>query len=141
MSKTYSLASLVGKPLLAKTATKLYRNPTDTSTNYASVKAGQTLGVLYSWVNPNANTNSLWFMFYDSQNKPYYVKYRIDLVDRDDLARQGIKDVETETKEKKEKEERESKGAVQFYIEKYAPFLIAAVFVIPIAKQIIDKKL
>jgi hypothetical protein len=141
MSKTYSVASLVGKPLLAKTATKLYRLPTDKAISYASVKSGSPLGVLYSWVSPNKDTTSLWFMFYDSLNKPYYAKYNINLVDRDDLARQGIKDIETITKEKKEKEERESKGAVQFYFEKYAPFLIAAVFVIPIAKQIIDKKL
>jgi hypothetical protein len=141
MSKTFNIKNLIGKPLTAKVATKLYRTPSDNAKHFASVAAGQPLGILFSWINPSANSNSLWFMFNDSKNKPYYVKYTKTLLNPNDLKRQGIKDVETETKEIKEKEDLESKGSIRFYIEKYAPYLIGAIIIIPIAKKIIDKKL
>jgi hypothetical protein len=141
MSKTFNIKNLIGKPLTAKVATKLYRSPSDNAKHYASVAAGQSLGILFSWINPSSTSNSLWFMFYDSNNKPYYVKYGKSVLNVNDLKRQGIKDVETETKESKEKEDIENKGAFRFYLEKYAPFLIGAIFIIPLAKKIIDKKL
>lgn len=141
MTKTYSLKDLVGKPLTAKVNTKLYRSPNDKAKHYASVKAGQSLGILFSWINPNQNTKTLWFMFYDSMNKPYYVPYNQNLVDNKDLTRQGIKDVETQTKEDKEKQSFEEKGAFRFYLEKYAPYVIGAFIIIPIVNKLIDKKL
>lgn len=141
MTKSFSLKNLVGKPLRAKVATKLYRLPFDNAKHYASVAAGQPLGTLFSWINPNENTKSLWFMFYDTFNKPYYVKIESNTLDRNDLTRSGVKDVETEVKETKEKEDFENKGAFRFYLEKYAPWIIGAFIIIPLASKIIDKKL
>jgi len=141
MGKSYTIKDLLDKPLIAKKATKLYRLPYDSAKHYASVAAGQPLGTLYSWINPNANTKYVWFSFYDSKNKPYYVPYKPNLLNSDDLKRQGVKDVETQTKEKKEQEKLESKGTFRFYLEKYAPYIIGALFIVPIAKKIIDKKI
>ena len=138
---TFNLKSILGKPLTAKVATKFYREASDNAKPYASVAAGQYMGNLYSWINPGPRTKSLWLMFYDTQNKPYYVRYSSNLVSATELKKQGIKDVEKETKEEKEKADLESKGAFKFYLEKYAPFLIAAVFLVPLGKKIIDKKL
>ena len=44
------------------------------------------------------------------------------------LKKQGIKDVEEVTKEVEEKKDYEEKGAVRFYLEKYAPYIIGAIF-------------
>jgi hypothetical protein len=137
----YSLAELVGKPLTAKNATKLYRTASNSAKSYASVKAGSSLGTLFSWLNPNENRSVIWFMFYDTFNKPYYVPYNKNLVDLNALKQQGIKTVDEITKDEKNKKDFEEKGAVRFYLEKYAPYLIGAIFLIPIAKKIIDKKL
>lgn len=137
----FSVKDLIDKPLTAKVATKLYRTANDAAKPYASVAAGQPLGTLYSWISPNANTKTLWFAFYDTNNKPYYVKYAKNLISSDALKKQGVKDVEEVTKEAEEKKDYEEKGAVRFYLEKYAPYIIGAIFLIPIAKKLIDKKL
>jgi hypothetical protein len=137
----FNITNLIDRPLTAKVATKLYRTANDAAKNYASVAAGQPLGTLYSWISPNANTKSLWFMFYDSNNKPYYVKYSANLISSDALIKAGVKDVEKAAKEAKDKQDFEDKGAIRFYLEKYAPYIIGAIFLIPIAKKLIDKKL
>jgi hypothetical protein len=138
---TFNISNLIDKPLTAKVATKLYRTANDTAKNYASVAAGQPLGTLFSYIKPNENTKNLWFMFYDSNNKPYYVKYTTNLISATALNKAGVKDVTKEVKEAEKKKEFEEKGAIRFYIEKYAPYIIGAIFLIPIAKKLIDKKL
>lgn len=141
MPKTYLVSDLIGKPLIAKVATKLYRLPSDTAKSYASVAANQPLGTLFSYINPSVNTTSLWFMFYDSNNKPYYTKYASNSLKPLDLQKSGIDDQETKNKKKQQEIDLQEKGAIRFYIEKYAPFIIAGLFLLPLAKKLIDKKL
>jgi hypothetical protein len=138
---SYNVNDLIGKNLIAKNATKLYRSANDASKPYASVKAGTSLGVLYSWLNPNENRKTIWFMFYDTFNKPYYIPYTSNLVDVSALKEQGVKTTKEIVDKEKEKKDFQDKGAFRFYLEKYAPYLIGAIFLIPIAKKIIDKKL
>lgn len=141
MATTFNLNDLIDLQLTAKVATKLYRTANDNAKHYASVAAGQPLGKLYSYINPNVNTKNLWFMFYDTKNQPYYVKYATNLISAADLIKRGVKDVKKIAKEEKDKADYIEKGAVRFYLEKYAPFVIGAIFLIPIAKTLIDKKL
>lgn len=133
---TFSLSSIVGKPLTARTAVKLYREASDTAKPYASIAAGNYMGNLYSWINPGPRTKNLWLMFYDSNNKPYYVKYTSNTVNSAELQKQGVKTVDQETREKEDQQNREQKGAVQYYIEKYVPWIIAGFIAVPVLKEL-----
>ena len=79
-------------------------------------------------------------MFYDSNNKPYYVPMISGTLDEAALKQQGVKDVEEQTKEAEDKAKKDA-GAVSYYIEKYVPYLLGAIIAIPVLKSIIDKKL
>lgn len=132
----FNLTSIIGKPLTAKVATKLYRTASDDAKPYASIAAGQYMGTLYSWINPSNRTKSLWLAFYDTNNKPYYVKYATNLVNSAELKKQGVKTVEEETREAKDKLDLETKGPIAFYVEKYVPWVIAGFFAVPILKDL-----
>jgi len=137
---TYKLKDIIDKPIRARKDTSLYRNAVDTATPYATVKAGSLIGVLFSIVNAKPGRSIDWLMFYDSNNKPYYVPVKTNTLDEVDLKRQGVKTVEEQTKEK-QKEEKKEAGLLQYYIELYAPYLIGAIILVPILKKIIDKKI
>ena len=137
---SYNLANIIGKNIFAKAKTPLYRAANDLSKPFSSINAGQFVGNVYSYIKPGKNTTKTWLMYYDQQNKPYYSILTGSNIDEKSLKDQGVKTVEEETKAAKQKQEFEEKGAIRYYIEKYAPYLIAALFVVPIAKQLITKK-
>lgn len=136
----YRYKDLIDKTLFAKKETKLYRNAANDAKPYATVKAGNAIGVLYSWVGSKSNREIDWLMFYDANNKPYYVPMIANTLDEASLKQQGVKTVEELTKEKQDKEKKEA-GAVSYYIEKYVPYLLGAIIIVPVLKSIIDKKL
>jgi hypothetical protein len=137
---SYKLKDIVDKTIYAKKDVRLYRIPSDTAQPYATIKAGSTVGVLYSMVYAKAGRSVDWLMFYDSNNKAYYVPVKTGTLDEALLKQQGVKTVEEQTKEK-QKEEKKEAGLVSYYIEMYAPFIIGAIILVPILKQYIAKKL
>lgn len=132
---TYNLSELINKTIRAKSNVQLYRSANDNANPYATIKSGQPVGVLYSYINPSGNTKSLWFMFYDGNNKPYYAKYLQGSVDESNLKAQGVVSTEQKTKEASDMAKKESDGLFQFYIEKYVPYIIAGLFLIPLIKE------
>jgi hypothetical protein len=136
----YKYKDLINKTIVAKADIKLYRNALDTAIPYAVIKAGNPIGVLYSWVSAKANRNVDWLMFYDSNNKAYYVPMISGTLDEAALKQQGVKDVEEQTKEAEDKAKKNA-GAVSYYIEKYVPYLLGAIILVPVLKTIINKKL
>jgi hypothetical protein len=137
---SYKLKDIIDKPIRAKKDVSLYRTAADTAQPYATVKAGSMVGVLFSIVNARAGRSVDWLMFYDSNNKAYYTPVKTGTLDEVSLKQQGVKTVEEQTKEKQREEKKEA-GLVSYYIEMYAPYIIGAIILVPILKQVIAKKL
>lgn len=137
---TYNFEQLIGKSIYAINNTSVYRTPYDDSKPIYNVKKGNLIGVLYSIVSPRPGRSNTWLMFYDSNNRAYYWPTKPNTVDEESLKIQGVKTIEQVTKEESEKKAYEDKGPIRFYIEKYAPLIIAALIIVPIAKQYISKK-
>lgn len=88
---TFSAADIVGKTLIAKKPVALKRLPQKTATTVYTVPAGQTVGVVYSWVQADG---ALWWMFYDQNQKTYYAIHEPGLYDIGALNAQGTVSLE-----------------------------------------------
>ena len=135
----FSAGDIVGKTLIAKKKINLYRSRSD-SKPFGFVNAGQPVGIVYSYLSPSLNNPNLWWMFKDN-NKVYYAEHKEGNFDISSLTNQGVISTEDKTKIAKEKIEKKDKGAFQFYIEKYMPWIIIGIFAVPIIKDVIKKKL
>ncbi len=130
MSATYSADQIVGKNLIANKAVNILRLPNDAAKPVYTVPAGSTVGVVVSYLKPAADRNrsTLYWMFYDQNNKPYYVKHQIDLFDVKNLKEQGTLTVKDQTDQNKEKD-------FHYYISEYAPKILIGVAVIYLAAK------
>jgi len=126
MTQTYSVEKLIGNIFKAKTSVPVYRSVYAKKAFY-TVPAGGNIGTLYSWIEKNG---VIWFMFYDSKKKPYYVKHieGSGQIDASSFKTQGVKTVEEATKEQQQKEKESNMGQFELFISKYAKpgFLIVA---------------
>lgn len=98
---TFNADDITGKSLIAKAAVNAYKSPSSISPLYASFKTGQTIGVVYSWINKGGK---LFWMFYDSKNSPYYVEHSEGKFSITALVDQGTKTTKQKTQEKIESE-------------------------------------
>jgi len=137
---SYRLKDIIDKNIRAVKNVDLYRNAIDNAIPFASVKAGNNIGILFSIVTAKAGRSIDYLMFYDSNNKAYYVPVKSGTLDEVDLKQQGAKTVEERTKEEENKAKKDA-GAVSYYIEKYVPYILGAIIIVPVLKSIIDKKL
>lgn len=137
---SYKLKDIIDKPIRAIKTVNLYRNALDTATSFAEVKAGSMIGILYSIVNAKAGRSIDWLMFYDNNRKAYYVPVQTGTFDELDLKQQGVKTVEEQTKQEADKAKKDA-GLLSYYIEKYIPYILGAIIIVPVLKSIIDKKL
>jgi hypothetical protein len=137
---SYKLKDIIDKPIRAVKTVSLYRNALDTATPFAQVQAGSMIGILFSIVTAKAGRSVDWLMFYDSNKKAYYVPVQTGTIDQLDLKEQGVKTVEEQAKDAADKAKTDA-GAVSYYIEKYVPYILGAIIIVPVLKSIIDKKL
>lgn len=86
----YSADEIIGKALYAKVPVQLKRLPEDSAKAVYTVAAGGKVGDVYSWLNfkPGVRKNLYW-MFYDENNKPYYVEHAEGRFNTEDLHEQG----------------------------------------------------
>jgi hypothetical protein len=140
MATQYRWKDLIDKSIFIKGDAKLYRSASDNAIPYATIKAGNPAGVLYSWVSAKVGRSVDWLMFYDKNNKVYYVPVIEGTVDLASLKAQGVKTSEERSKEEEDKNKKDA-GAVSYYIEKYVPYILGAIIIVPVLKSIIDKKL
>jgi len=87
---TYNASDIVGKTLIAKKTIKIVRTPYDTATSVYNVQSGDSIGVVYSYLLPTTNRKNLYWQFYDSNNKPYYVEHKQGNFDIKSLDDQGV---------------------------------------------------
>lgn len=106
----FSASDIIGKTLIAKKDTPVFSTPTETGKPLIVIKKGQTIGIVYSYLAPNANRSKLYWMFESQANKkPYYVAHNIGNFDVKSLYDQGVKT----TKEKQQEEEDKNKTTAE----------------------------
>lgn len=95
---TYSVSQLIGKTIVAKKDLPIYRLPSDSAQPVYVAKAGQTVGVVDSYVLPKEGRSYLHLSFLDEKGKPYYIRWG-DAINTAALNQQGVKSDETIQKE------------------------------------------
>jgi len=124
-STNISADKVLGKYLYAKGTVKVYDYPN--AQIIRSITNGGLVGQVSSWVLDQ--NGQLFWLFYDNAKKPYYVKHITGNLDLKELPTL-IKQVETEAINN----EIAKKGAVNYYLQKYLPYIVGAVviaFVLP----------
>lgn len=97
MANTYSAADLIDKTFIATGQVKAYDYPDDSYAPNKIFSAGDTVGVLYSWVGgKNTKDPGLWWMFWpETPGGIYlYVKHNDNLFDLSAFSAQGVKSEE-----------------------------------------------
>lgn len=131
---TYNANEIIGKTLIAKKSIEILRIANDDAPAVYVALPNESIGVVYSYLLPNANRKNLYWQFYDQNQKPYYVEHMAGRFDIKSLSDQGALTIE----EKKEAMEAaaESTSDKIFRYVKNGALLAAAVF---IAKSFIEK--
>lgn len=112
----FSAAQVVGKTLNAKRTVQAFTQP-DGKTVARTFRAGQPVGVVYSWVE---TPSGLFWMFQPGiSSQPYFVKHQTGTFEV-----VGGKAILDKIREEEEKEKREQKGVVQYNVDKYLPWII-----------------
>lgn len=124
----YTANQIVDKQLTAAKDTPVYKG--DLKTVYRTIKAGQPLGRVYSYLKATGSTGQNALELYDNPaytGTPYYV--RLDAsgqIDTTFLQQQGTLTVTQEVQAEKDKQEQEN-SPIAYYVKKWAlPVLIGA---------------
>lgn len=136
--KQYSLAQLIGKTLYAKKNVPLFSTTASTKP-FATVKPGNYIGVLDSWIEKNG---VLFLLFKYGAGNQFVIKYEPGLIDTNNLAGQGAKTIEQEKKAEDQKVLLESglTGKIEYFITKYGLYLIGAIIAGQAIKGYLSKK-
>jgi hypothetical protein len=115
---TYTANQLLDKTVIAAKDTKVYSNASGKGTLVATIKAGQPIGKVYSYLKPDSkNTDGRgWLMFEGAYNKPYYAP-------NEAVSSTGLKDQGTLTVTQELKKEEDAKlkddSPFEYYLKKY----------------------
>lgn len=118
---TYSVNQIIGKTITARVDTKLYSGPRGTPSVVGTVKAGQPIGIVFSYIRPDQGDDRSWLMFESSYTpgtapKVYYVPN--EAASGSGLKDQGALTVAEEIKKEQEEEMRRN-NPVEYYLRKY----------------------
>ena len=137
---SYSAADIIGKTLIAKNNVNVLRSPSDSAKAVFVVKPGQAVGTVYSYLSPNQERKSLYWMFYDINKRPYYVSHELGKFDLSSLQEQGVLTTEEKTKEEKDKNSTFGEKALQTF-KKIAIYGLVAFAGIKLGEALINKKI
>ena len=131
MAEPVSIELMLDKPLYAKTATYGYTSALFTDQYKKTFKAGEYIGTIYSWINKN---NQLYLQVYASPADYNNFKAIYVPIFESNLDIPTLKEAVEADKAKKRAEadalKKEQVGTVQFYVEKYGPWVLGAIVVI-----------
>jgi dihydroxyacetone kinase-like predicted kinase len=126
--QTINASKVIGQTLIA-TQNVDYFYPF--STKLGTIKKGDIIGVVYSYV--MGNNNELFWMIDKGYNKFIYVKHdvnKLTLVN----GNQVLQDI----KNQQQQQLIEQKGLLQYYLDKYLPYIVGGVviyFALPTIKK------
>lgn len=135
---TYSAEQIIDKTLIAARPVQIKRTAADSSPAVYTVATGQPVGKVYSYLSPGPDRTALYWMFYDANQRPYYVKHEQGAFSLSALKDQGAITVKEETQAEQAKSETLTDFAKKY--AKTALYVIAAVVVLrSVAPEIIKK--
>ena len=119
--KTYTVNQIIGKTLIASKDTKLYSGVKGTPSVVGTVKAGQPIGVVFSYITPDRADGRSWLMFESSYipgtaAKVYYAPNEV--ASGSGLTEQGTLTLEEERK-REEEERQKQNDPVGYYLKKF----------------------
>jgi hypothetical protein len=110
---------VVNKNLFAKGTVDVYNVPNGKV--FKQILDGGIVGTVYSWVTSNGE---IWWMFYNTYGIPYYVKH-----DSNKLSLRELPAILKQIEDKQITEEISQKGALNYYLQKYLPWIAGAVVI------------
>jgi hypothetical protein len=128
---TITADKVIGKSLYAKSVVNVYNVPGGAVVR--TIATGGLIGQVYSWVTYNGE---VYWQFYNAYRVPYYVKHDSN------LELPGLSDILTQIKDENIAKQIEQKGAVNYYLQKYLPYIVGAVviaFVFPVVYKSVKK--
>jgi hypothetical protein len=138
MAEPVSIELMLDKPLYARTATYGYTSAVLTDQYKKTFKAGEYIGTIYSWINKN---NQLYLQVYaspaDYNNfKAIYVPIFESNLDIPTL-KEAVAAKKAQDQMAADQLKKETVGTVQFYVEKYGPWILGAIVVIGVFPSIL----
>lgn len=115
---TITADKVIGKNLYSKGAVDLLSLPGGKVIK--TIQSGGLLGNVYSWVNYNG---IIYWQFYDTYKQPYYAKQDSN------VSFPGLDEVLKQIQSEAIANEIEKKGALNYYLQKYLPWLVGGVVV------------
>jgi len=115
---TITADKVIGKNLYSKGAVDLLNLPGGKVIK--TIQSGGLLGNVYSWVNYNG---IIYWQFYDTYKQPYYAKQDSS------VSFPGLDAVLKQVQQEAIANEIEKKGALNYYLQKYLPWLVGGVVV------------
>lgn len=115
----FDASEIVDKTLIANSDVPIKRGVQESFPVVYVAKRGASIGVVYSWV---LHGGDLFWMFYDTYNKPYYAKHKAGLFSINALQQQGS---QTE-QEKKEEQEAAENPIFSAITKMFKPVILAA---------------
>lgn len=101
------------------------------------IMPGASVGIVYSWITKSITkglNSPPYLMFYDDirlLKNPYYVK----IEDKAFKLTEDIKKIIDKETTKDEKQKLQDKGAVLYYFQKFAPYIIGTIIVLAVIKK------
>jgi len=96
---TYSAAQIVGKNLIAASPIPVRRIANDNAPIVYTVPTGQPVGVVDTYLLPNENRSTVYWVFNDANGRPYYTPHREGLYSLTALKEQGTVTVKEQTEQ------------------------------------------
>ena len=109
---------VINKSLYAKGSVNVYSLPGGAVTRV--INDGGLIGIVYSFVTYDGQ---VYWQFYNPYGVAYYVKHDSN------LSLPGLNDILTKIKDENVAKQIEEKGAVNYYLQKYLPWIVGAVAV------------
>lgn len=133
---TYSAGDIINKTLIAKVKVPIYSSAQDSAIKIGEVQPGNPVGVVYSYLEPNANfgRSRLWWQF--MRNGSYYYAPNLPgYYDESALRQQGVL---TELEKIEAEQEAAAMANNPWYINiirKYGIYALVAIFGVAIIKK------
>jgi hypothetical protein len=126
---TVTADKVIGKNLYSKGSVDIVLYPGGKVIR--SVKSGGLLGTVYSW---KVTDGIVYWMFFDSYGQPYYAKQDSN------VEFPGLSDVLKQIENEAVAKEIETKGALNYYLQKYLPWIVGGIVVALVLPKIIKSK-
>lgn len=129
MADIFSADEIINKTLIAAKDVPIFRYGSDTAPQIGIVKAGQPVGVVYSWLDPAPEQGraGLWWVFYQSNNQYYYTPHVEGNFSISALQEQGAVSTEEKIRRQQEQEKLNNMSLPEQILYKYGWWLAVPV--------------